>query len=118
MSRAGQVRPEPPQCGQARKERAASPARLGMILSDRPGDAPGRPCALKGRSLATMEEGEPHRRGQQVITDLRTPSRPDIRVRAVALHDDRAQIQASSWPMATFVGAVLLSLALLATVAS
>ena len=52
-----------------------------------------------------------------MITDLRTPSRPDIRVRAVAIQDDSAQLEASAWPMVTFVGAVLLSLALLAVVA-
>jgi hypothetical protein len=52
-----------------------------------------------------------------LITDLRTPSRPDIRARAIALANDNAELQASAWPMVTFVGAVLLSLALLAVVA-
>lgn len=52
-----------------------------------------------------------------MITDLRTPSRPNIRARAIALPDDSADLHASAWPMVTFVGAMLLSLALLAVVA-
>jgi hypothetical protein len=56
-------------------------------------------------------------RENHVLTDLRTPPRPSARIRAIALHHEASELDASVWPMVTFVGAVLLSLALLAIVA-
>lgn len=52
-----------------------------------------------------------------MITDLRTPPRASTKAHAIALDDQQIELEASAWPMVTFIGAVMLSLALLALVA-